>query len=82
MVVRCKTLTLNLTLTLTLTLVLTLTGDDAKADLSQCVHGAKIVFERKFDDWKVVATVDGCDYYAYKIFSCNKGRLQLTLTQP
>merc|ERR1719506_2150740 len=48
-------------------------GDDAKADLSACVSAATIVSERKFDDFKVVATVDGCDYFAYKIYSCEKG---------
>ena len=57
--------------------VLTLTGDDAKADLSQCVSAAKVVFEKKLDNYNVVATMDGCDYFAYTVYSCN-GRLQLT----
>ena len=80
MLFRYKISTLALTPTLTLTFTLTLTGNDAQADLSQCVSAAKVVLNRPFDDYKAVATVDGCDYFSYTVYSCEKGRLKPTTT--
>jgi len=45
-------------------------GDDAQADLSQCALGYDIAKEGKSVDWKVLATIDGCEYYGYTVYEC------------
>jgi len=45
-------------------------GNDANADLSQCSAGSRVVKRVRVDNWKVVAVVDGCDYFAYTIYEC------------
>jgi len=45
-------------------------GDDAKADLSQCSNGYIKVEHVPLNNYQVVATIDGCDYYAYTIYQC------------
>jgi len=46
-------------------------GDDAQADLSQCgFWGHYIKKEGKFDDWKVLATINGCEYFSYTVYTC------------
>merc|ERR1712060_485842 len=45
-------------------------GDDAMADFSQCAHGHELIRHVPNDNWKIAATVNGCDYYAYWIYAC------------
>jgi len=45
-------------------------GDDAQADLSQCALGYDIAKEGKSVDWKVLATINGCEYYGYTVYEC------------
>lgn len=45
-------------------------GDDARANTSSCLLGVKEVMSVPIFDYKVVASVAGCDYYAYTVFEC------------
>jgi len=47
-------------------------GDDAKADLSQCAHGARVVEEVPKGRWEVVAMIEGCEYFSYTVYECNE----------
>mmetsp|Transcript_23362 Transcript_23362/g.65141 ORF Transcript_23362/g.65141 Transcript_23362/m.65141 type:complete len:478 (+) Transcript_23362:72-1505(+) len=46
-------------------------GHDARADLSSCKFGSKMVKSVPNDNQKVVATIDGCAYFAYTVYACN-----------
>eukprot|EP00588_Corethron_pennatum_P009787 CAMPEP_0194273888 /NCGR_PEP_ID=MMETSP0169-20130528/7129_1 /TAXON_ID=218684 /ORGANISM="Corethron pennatum, Strain L29A3" /LENGTH=770 /DNA_ID=CAMNT_0039016963 /DNA_START=195 /DNA_END=2504 /DNA_ORIENTATION=+ len=46
-------------------------GDDAKEDLSECENGATVVEHKPNVNYQVVAEIDGCKYYAYKIYKCH-----------
>jgi len=46
-------------------------GDDARADLSQCVYGATLVEDMPMKNWVFHAYINGCGYYAYKVYTCN-----------
>ncbi len=46
-------------------------GDDAQADLSQCTNGFEVDYDERLDNWKVVATVNGCDYFEYIVYKCS-----------
>jgi len=45
-------------------------GDDAQADLSQCIWGSKLVADEAFSNAADVPNIDGCNYFAYKIWEC------------
>ena len=50
-------------------------GDDASADLSQCAYGIDLVCKIAFDSYKVVATINGCDYFAITSYKCLDTRI-------
>lgn len=45
-------------------------GANANADLSQCTNGADLVYHQAWDSWKIVASVNGCNYWQYEIYEC------------
>jgi hypothetical protein len=45
-------------------------GDDAQADLSQCIGGSVLVADEHFSNGADVLNIDGCSYFAYKIWEC------------
>ena len=47
-------------------------GDDAAADLSSCSAGASKVIDVPNKAWAIVATVNGCEYFAYTIYKCDE----------
>ena len=46
-------------------------GDDAREDMSDCLNGYYLVGAKYLNNWQIVAKVDECDFYEYKIFACN-----------
>ncbi|CAK0871264.1 unnamed protein product [Prorocentrum cordatum] len=42
-------------------------GDDAKADPTYCSAGMELLVEKPMDSYKVQATVNGCNYFSYKV---------------
>jgi len=47
-------------------------GDDAKADLSSCQHGADLLKSVEMSDYNIVARIDGCQYFSYKVYACRE----------
>lgn len=48
-------------------------GDDAHENTSVCPNGAEVIAEAHVDDqWRPRAHIDGCVYYAYKVFGCKE----------
>jgi len=49
-------------------------GDDAEADLKQCPDGHTIVDRKANVEFKVVAKIGGCSYFAYTIYTCTENK--------
>jgi hypothetical protein len=49
-------------------------GHGARADLAQCLSGWDIKEQVHLDNWKCVATIHGCCYYAYTVYECKAYR--------
>lgn len=45
-------------------------GNDAKVDKSVCKYGVEVMEKKSLHHYHVQATVNGCKYFAYKIFGC------------
>lgn len=45
-------------------------GDDAEEDTSSCPKGAEVIAAQPMDNYNKVAVINGCGYFAYKIFRC------------
>ena len=55
-------------------------GDDAQADLSQCVNGADVVYSEPFEGYTPKATVNGCNYYSFDVYACLEGAGDMILS--
>jgi len=49
-------------------------GDDPQADLTQCGNnGYHVVEDQPLQNYKVLAVINGCEYYSYRVYACNGG---------
>ena len=47
-------------------------GNDARADFSQCTSNGYRQISQKSLDWNDPDVIDGCAYYEWKLYKCNR----------